>query len=272
MKISRAAYYRYATRFHRPVSERELGNRRLEHEVQRAFQEHKGRYGRPRIEQVLRRRGHRFGANRIRKTMDKLGLQAKIRKKLKRTTLTDERQVHAPHLLKRNFTVQAPNRVWASDLTYVRTQEGWLYLAVVLDLYSRKVVGWSMASHMKATLVTNAINMAMGRRAIAPGVMFHSDRGSQYGAKKTVRLLQRHGFLRSMSKPGCCFDNAVVESFNDKLKQELIHRFLWPTRKSAIEAVAEYIERFYNPKRLHSTLGTLSPNEYELTHSTALAA
>jgi len=168
-----------------------------------------------------------------------------------------------PNILDRSFTVAAPNRVWASDITYVRTWEGWLYLAIVLDLFSRRVVGWSMQSHMRTDLVLDALTMAIGQRLPQPGLLSHSDRGSQYTSEDYQLALRRHGIECSMSGKGNCWDNACVESFFGTLKRELLHRRSWPTRRQAAAAIHEYIEVFYNRRRLHSTLGYQTPAQYE---------
>jgi transposase InsO family protein len=168
-----------------------------------------------------------------------------------------------PNALARNFGPAAPNRAWAADITYVRTWEGWLYLAVVLDLYSRRVVGWSMQSHMRAELVVDALTMAVGQRLPGPGLLSHSDRGCQYTSDSYQRALRDHGISCSMSGRGNCWDNAAVESFFSTLKRELVYRRTWPTRQEAAAAIHEYIEVFYNRRRRHSTLDYQSPAAYE---------
>jgi transposase InsO family protein len=195
--------------------------------------------------------------------MAEMGLQAKPRRRFKKTTDSDHDRAIAPNLLKQHFNVDAPNRVWCSDITYVRTWQGWLYVCVVVDLFARKVVGWSVADHMRAELVTDAFDMAVGRRNVESGLIFHSDRGSQFASRVLRRRIKRLKMKQSMSGKGNCFDNAVVESFNDKLKQELIHRHIWSTKSKATIAIADYIERFYNSQRLHSTLGYMTPNNFE---------
>jgi putative transposase len=167
--------------------------------------------------------------------------------------------------------VSGPNRVWASDITYIRTWEGWLYLAVVIDLFSRRVVGWSMQSHMQTDIVLSALTMAVGQRLPGPGLLQHSDRGSQYTSDDYQRALRAHGIECSMSRRGSCWDNAVVESFFASLKKELIHRRSWPTRSEAEAAIHEYIEVFYNRRRRHSTLDNLSPAKYEALHESKAA-
>jgi len=265
--VSRSGYYDFVRRMKRPTTQRERAARKLDHEIRVAFDEGRGGYGRPRILRALRKKGMRIGENRIRRRMAAMRLQAKPRRRFVRTTLSDHDHRAAPNLVRQNFSAEAANRVWCSDITYVRTWEGWVYVTVIIDLFSRKVVGWATAEHMRAKLVTDAMTMAIGRRDVEPGLIFHSDRGSQYVSKAVRELLRRHEMQQSMSAKGNCYDNAVVESFNDKLKQELIHRDVWPTRARAQLAIADYIERFYNPKRMHSTLGYLSPNEYEEQHA-----
>ena len=261
--VSKSAYYEGRKRSAAGPSEREREELRLEHAIRTAFEEFRGVYGRPRLQRVLRARGHRISVNRLKRKMAEMGLQAKPRRKFKKTTDSEHDGAIAPNLLQQTFSADAPNRVWCSDLTYVRTWEGWLYVCVIVDLFSRKVVGWAVADHMRADLVTDAFDMAVGRRAIEPGLIFHSDRGSQYASKAMRRRLRRHKMRQSMSGKGNCYDNAVVESFNDKLKQELVHRHVWPTKSGAKTAIAEYIERFYNAKRMHSALGYVTPNAFE---------
>ncbi len=267
LEVSRGGYYDFAKRLEREPTQREQAARKLDHEIRVAFDEGRGTYGRPRILRILRRKGLRIGENRLRHRMAAMGLYAKPRRRFKKTTLSDHDETIAPNLVRQDFTATSPDEVWCSDITYVRTWQGWVYVAVVIDLFSRKVVGWAAADHMRAGLVTDAITMAIGRRDVRPGLIFHSDRGSQYASKSVRRLLRRHRMRQSMSAKGNCYDNAVVESFNDKLKQELVHRHVWPTRARAIFAIADYIERFYNPKPLHSTLDYISPNEYEANHA-----
>ncbi len=270
--VSRSAYYAHVARSQEPPSTREREDVRLEHAIRTAFDEYRGAYGRPRLLRVLRARGFQIGANRLRRKMAQMGLQAKPRRKFKMTTDSEHDRPIAPNLLDQDFSVDAPDRVWCSDITYIRTWQGWLYACVVIDLFARKVVGWSVEDHMRADLVTAAFDMAVGRRDVEPGLVFHSDRGSQYASKALRRRIKRMKMKQSMSKKGDCYDNAVVESFNDKLKQELIHRDVWPTKAKAELAIAEYIECFYNSKRMHSTIGFMTPNEYENAYAAHKAA
>lgn len=270
--VSTTAYYDWLRRRQAPPTERELDDKRLKHEIRVAFDEGRGTYGRPRIQEALRARDIHVGANRIRRKMREMGLNAKPRRLFKNTTLSEHDERVASNLLARNFTADAPNQVWVSDITYVRTWEGWVYACFVIDLFSRKVVGWALDDHMRADLVTRALDMAISRRSPPAGLILHSDRGSQYVSKAVRRRVRRHHLVQSMSRRGDCFDNAVAESFHDKLKQELIYRGTWPNRQTAISAVVEYVERFYNPRRMHSTLNYMSPNEFELQHAATTEA
>ncbi len=191
------------------------------------------------------------------------GIQARIPKRFRHTTDSKHSDPVAPNILARSFKVDHPNRVWVTDITYVWTWEGWLYLAVVVDLFARRVVGWSVASHMRSELALNALQMALGNRDALDGLTHHSDRGSQYTSSEYQGLLRAHGIVCSMSRKGDCWDNAVAESFFGTLKQELVHRRSWPTRREAADAIVEYIELFYNARRRHSANDGRSPVAYE---------
>ncbi len=191
------------------------------------------------------------------------GIRAKTVKKWRATTQSNHRLPVAENTLQRQFTVAAPNRVWAGDLTYVWTTEGWLYLAVLLDLYSRRVVGWAMGQRLTVELAEQALTMALATRAPTAGLLHHSDRGSQYAATRYQRLLNEYGLISSMSRKGNCWDNACVESFFGTLKRELVYHRHYATRDEARQEIFEYIEVFYNRQRRHSTLGYHSPAEYE---------
>jgi transposase InsO family protein len=198
------------------------------------------------------------------------GLRAKTRRKFHVKT-TDSKHGHpiAPDLLRRDFTAEGPNRAWVSDITYIPTDEGWLYLASTMDLFSRMIVGWSMSSALKTTIVVDALRMAISRRAPEAGLVHHSDRGVQYASVEFRELLVAHGFQASMSRTGNCYDNAAKESFFHTLKTELVHHERYRTRDEARASVFEYIEAFYNRQRLHSTLGYLSPDEFERARTNA---
>ena len=220
-------------------------------------------YGSPRIWDALVKQGHRIGEHRVARLMRQDGIRAKTVKKWRATTQSQHRFPVAANTLDRGFTVEAPNRVWAGDITYVWTLEGWLYLAVLLDLYSRRVVGWAMSQRVTVELTEQALTMALAKRAPTAGLLHHSDRGSQYAATSYRRVLDEYGLLPSMSRKGNCWDNACVESFFGTLKRELVYHRRYVTREEARQDIFEYIEVFYNRQRRHSTLGYHSPAEYE---------
>jgi len=220
-------------------------------------------YGSRRMKKALNALGFPVSRNKARKLMREAGVQARQRKKYKVTTNSNHKQPVFDNLLDRQFDVPQTDQVYASDVTYVWTQEGWLYLAVVIDLCSRRVVGWSMSSRMKAQLVCDALTMAIWQRRPKAGLIHHSDRGSQYASKAFRRLLKAHGFKGSMSRKGDCWDNAVVESFFGSLKQERVQWQSYQTRYEAQQDILDYISMFYNSHRLHSYLGYVSPNDFE---------
>ncbi len=220
-------------------------------------------YGYRRMKKALNILGYRVGRNKTRKLMKEAGVKVKHKKKYKVTTNSNHKQPVFDNLLEREFAVEKPDQVYASDITYIWTQEGWLYLAVVIDLYSRKVVGWSMSSRMKAQMVCDALKMAIWQRRPQAGLIHHSDRGSQYASKEFRKLLTLHNFNGSMSKKGDCWDNAVVESFFGTLKQERVQWKSYQTRHEAQQDILEYISVFYNNQRMHSYLGYRSPAEFE---------
>jgi len=220
-------------------------------------------YGSRRMKRGLNTLGYPVSRNKVRQLMREADVKAWQRRRFKVTTNSNHKHPLFDHLLKREFDVPEPDQVYASDVTYIWTQEGWLYLAVVIDLFSRKVVGWSMSSRMKAQLVCDALRMAIWRRRPEPGLIHHSDRGSQYASKAFRRLLKAHGIKGSMSRKGDCWDNAVVESFFGSLKQERVQWQQYPTRYAAQQDILEYITMFYNSHRLHSYLGSMSPRDYE---------
>lgn len=229
-------------------------------------------YGVPRMTKELRARGFEINHKRVERIMRKNGIQGIPARKFKITTDSDHKLPVAPNLLKQNFKVDKPNQVWAADITYISTGEGWMYLGVVMDLYSRKIVGWSMDRHMETSLVSNALQMAIGMRDIKDGLIHHSDRGSQYASNDYQQALREKKIKVSMSKKACCYDNAVVESFFGSLKQELVYRRRFATRAAARVAVEDYIEVFYNRIRRHSTLGFLSPANFESLYPAGNAA
>lgn len=263
LEVSRSGYYDWRSR---APSARSEANRYLTDDIRRVHAEHKSRFGAPRITAQLRSEGQRVGKKRVARLMQADGLRAKAARKYKATTNSNHNLPVAPNLLEQDFTATAPNQKWVSDITYIATDEGWLYLAVVLDLYARRVVGWAMSERMTAKLVCDALQMALWRRRRPSGVIVHSDRGSQYCSSDHRRLLRDNGLVCSMSKKGDCYDNAAMESWNHSLKVEAIHGERFVTRQVAKDHVFEYIEIYYNRKRLHSRLGYLSPETFELQH------
>jgi len=263
LDVSRGGYYDWRRR---SPSARAQANQHLTDAIRRIHEAHKGRVGAPRVTRHLREEGERVGKNRVAHLMRANSLRAKAARKYKATTHSNHTLPVAPNRLEQDFTATAPNQKWVSDITYIATDEGWLYLAVVLDLYSRLVVGWAMSERMTATLVCDALQMALWRRKRPCGVIVHSDRGSQYCSDSYQRLLRDHGLVCSMSKKGDCYDNAAMESWNHSLKVEAIHGERFVTRQIARNQVFDYIEVYYNRKRLHSRLGYLSPEAFELRH------
>ena len=220
-------------------------------------------YGSRRMKAALNILSYPVSREKSRKLMKEADVQVKRRKKYKATTNSNHKQPVYENVLDRKFDVDRPDQAYVGDITYIWTQEGWLYLAVIIDLFSRKVVGWSMGSRMKAQLVCDALRMAIWQRRPVAGLIVHSDRGSQYASKDYRRLLKAHGFVGSMSRKGNCWDNAVAESFFGSLKQERVHWRNYQTRIDAQQDVLNYISMFYNSYRLHSYLGYVSPNQYE---------
>ncbi len=209
------------------------------------------------------------GKKRVERLMKSAGIAVRTHRRYVTTTDSDHDQPIAPNLLQQDFTAAAPNQRWVTDITYIPTEEGWLFLASILDLYSRKIVGWAMQPTMHTSLVLKALDMAVVDRQPTPGLIHHSDRGSQYASEDYRRKLAEHGMVASMSRSGCCYDNAAAESFWHTLKNELIHRRKFQTRADATQAIFEYIEVFYNRTRLHSTIGNVSPVDYELQRTKA---
>jgi transposase InsO family protein len=261
MKVSRAAYYEWRQQL---PSRRTQDDRQLTEKVQVIFDGSRQTYGAPRVHQALRQDGTRCSRKRVARLMSEQNLQGRHRRRWKRTTVADpEAKIAAEDLIGRHFQPAELDVCWAGDITYVWTWEGWMYLASVIDLGSRRVVGWAMADHMRADLVCDALRMAINQRRPKRGLIFHSDRGSQYTSKQFSRLLSKHGIRQSLSRPRQVWDNAVAESFYSTLKVELIHRHAWPTRAQARQAVFEFVEVFYNRQRLHSSLGYVTPAAYE---------
>jgi len=246
-----------------PESPREQANQRLTADIKRLFDDEKGRAGSPRLTRSLHAEGKPVNHKRVARIMRANGWRAKAARKFRATTNSKHNLPVAPNLLQQDFSAEAPDQKWVTDITYLWTDEGWLYLAVVLDLYSRMVVGWAMSERMTAKLVCDALQMALWRRKKPSGVIVHSDRGSQYCSHDYQKLMRDHGLICSMSKKGDCYDNAAMESWNHSLKVEAIHGEKMPTREHTKGLVFEYIDVYYNRKRLHSKLGYLSPEAFE---------
>jgi transposase InsO family protein len=261
LEVSRSAYYDWRTQ---APTARQMADEALGERIQVIYDESRRTYGWPRVHRALRREGICASRKRVARIMRQKGLVGRCRRRWTKTTVSDP-EVVAVDLLKRAFGPDSVevDRVYVSDITYVWTWEGWLYLATVIDLASRRVVGWAMADHLRAELVCDALRMAVDRRHPDAGLIFHSDRGTQYTAKAFTDLLGEHEMLQSLSRPRQCWDNAVAESFFSSLKLELVDRRSWATRAQARRAIFEYIEVFYNLRRLHSSLDYLTPAEYE---------
>lgn len=260
LKIARSGYYTWCKK---PDSKRKIENSELIKKIESIQKKHRYTYGSPRVTKALRKKGYIVGKNRIARLMKGNNLGRRIKKRFKSTTNSDHKKSIAKNLLNRDFYTSKPNLVWVSDLTYISTAEGWLYLCVIIDLYSRKIVGWSMDSRMKADLVIQAYLMAYIKRKPPKGLIFHSDRGSQYCSKRFRKKLEKGGVLQSMSRKGDPWDNAVSESFFKTLKSELTGEKAYKTRSQAKTTIFEYIEIFYNKIRLHSSIGYECPEYFE---------
>jgi len=259
--VSRSGYYAWRSR---SPSERSRFDAVLSEKIETIHRNSRATYGAPRVHAELRAIGIRCGRKRVARLMRRAKLRGCLRgRRRMRATHRVALQQAAPDLIGRNFTSEEPDRLWVADITYVRSREGFVYLAFILDSCSRKVVGWSMATHLRTELVVDALQMAIARRKPAPGLVHHSDRGVQYTSLSFGKKLEDEGLVPSMGRVGSAYDNALAESFVATLKTELLYRSSWPTRQVVRTAIFEYIEGFYNTRRRHSALGHLSPAEYE---------
>jgi len=258
LNVARSSYY-----LPQMPSKRCLENQKIVEKAREVYHKSRGTYGSPRIHASLNRLGIRCSRPRVARLMKKANLQAKMVKAWKKTTKRNEDHIAEPNHLSQQFDVTEPNKVWASDITYVKTEEGWLYVSVSLDLFSRKVVGLSMGASLETPLVVKTLDQAFTHRKPNKGLMHHSDRGCQYTSKHFKGFMEEYDVKLSMSHKGCCYDNAVAESFFHTLKTEHVDFCRYRTREEAINSIFEYIEVFYNRQRLHSTLGYYSPVEYE---------
>jgi putative transposase len=259
LRVSPSGYYDW---LRRPESARAQRHRLLTEQIRAFHQASHQTYGAPRIRKDLQEAGERVGENTVALLMQRAGIVPKTVRKF-RVTTNARKTTAAPNHLQRHFTSPRPNERWVSDITLIRSREGWVYLAVILDLYSRAVIGWSMQPRMSATLVTDALKMALMRRKVQSPLLLHSDQGSQYTAVDYRRMLRQHGIQCSMSRKGNCWDNAVAESFFHTLKTELVHHEDYRSRKQAAASIFEYIEVFYNRQRRHSHLGQIPPLVFE---------
>lgn len=266
LDISTSGFYDWHTRQNKPVKRNERSSV-IDEAIRIAFEDRKQRYGSPRLHIDLNESGFPIALNTVAMSMSRQGLVAKAGRKFKATTNSRHKLPVSPNLLEQDFTCTKINEKWAGDITYLWTDEGWMYLAVVLDLFSRKVIGWSMSARMTKELAVDAMQMAINQREDFEGVIMHTDRGSQYCSNMFQKRLKDHGIRSSMSKKGDCYDNACSESFFHTLKVEAIHGELFPTREKLREVVFEYIETDYNRIRHHTSIGNTSPVKYEMAHA-----
>ena len=270
LDVSRSGFYAWQAR---PPSSRAQDDARLTVEVRAAHARSRGRYGSPRVHRALRKRGVRVGEKRVARLMRENEIRGRRKRPFRKTTDSNHAEPIAPNVLARDFSPVASNRAWAGDVTYIETAEGFAYLAVLLDLYSRRVVGWAMSDTNDTALALAALRRAVsGRRAVGRGLIHHTDRGSPYASGDYRRAVATYGMVQSMSRKGDCWDNAVSESFFATLRAELCDDESYPTRNAAEDAIGAYIERFYNLERLHSHLDYVSPVEFELKAQIAALA
>jgi len=260
LRVGSSGYHKWLKR---KVSRRAIENQRILEIIRFHHNKSKGSYGLPRIYAAMRRQGLKVNKKRISRLMKLGNIKAKTKRRFKVTTVQNSKAAASENLLNQNFTALSENQIWTSDITYLWTREGWLYLAVVMDVYSRKIVGWSLSSSLSKELVLKALLMAILHRNPGQGIIFHSDRGSQYTSRLVRELLKSYKITQSMSGAGNCYDNAITESFFHTLKTELIYWNVYQTREEAKRSIFEYIEIFYNRQRLHSALNYLSPVEFE---------
>jgi putative transposase len=260
LRVSRSGFYAWIKR---PQSKRSIENRKLQDKITVLHAASHGIYGAPKIHKDLVDAGISCGKNRVARIMRKAGIRSRVKKRFKATTNSKHKLAVAPNLLNQDFTAEAADCIWAGDITYILTDQGWLYLAVLLDLFNHKVLGWATSSRINTELVTAALEMALSHRQLQPGLVHHTDRGSQYASADYQKLLAEHGIVCSMSRKGNCYDNAVVESFFSRLKSEWTNHYHYQTRQEAIESLFYYIEIFYNRKRRHASISYVTPQQYE---------
>jgi transposase InsO family protein len=267
--VSRSGFHKWRKA---PPSQRRREDERLGAEIRAIHRRSRERYGSPRVHAELRAQGRTVGRKRVARLMGENGLKGLARRRFRRTTDSAHKHPVAANLLEQNFGAAAPNQAWVGDITYVWTLEGWAYLAVLLDLYSRRVVGWALRRTLSRELALGALRRALRTRGDVRGLVHHTDRGSQYASHGYRQVLAQHGLRQSMSGVGNCYDNAVAESFFASLKKELVHRHVFATRTEAYDAIADYIENFYNAERRHSAIGYATPVEHEQLTRAPIAA
>lgn len=267
LSVSRSGYYRWRNR---PKSQRAIENWRLDARIRAIFNCHKKRCGSPKITDELNDMGLAVSKNRVARRMKAMGLRSIYRRKYRTTTDSKHSHPVADNLLQRNFTTDGPDKVWVSDITYIATARGWLYMTVFIDLFSRQVVGWSLSSSLSAEMVLTALSRAVRKRRPGSGLIIHSDRGVQYACSDFRKVLKKHHFVQSMSRKGDCWDNAVAESFFGIIKSELIQHERFKGPQDTLRAIFEYIEIYYNRKRKHSTLGYKTPAQFEQVMKSAV--
>ncbi|WXJ94324.1 IS3 family transposase ISCce3 [Neomoorella carbonis] len=260
LKVSWTGYYRWLKR---PVSQRRIQDEIIKEQIVNIYNKTRKTYGSPRVQKQLGREGIHCGKKRVERLMREAGIQAIQKRKFKVTTDSKHNLPVAENILNREFTANSPNTSWVTDITYIHTDEGWLYLAAVMDLHSKRIVGYSMQKYLTRELVIEALHMAITNRRPGRGLVIHSDRGSQYASYDYQRLLRQYGFICSMSRKGDCWDNSPMESFFKTLKTELVYHRRFKSRAEARVEIFEYIEVFYNRLRLHSALGYETPEEFE---------
>ena len=268
LEVSRSGYYAWSDRQGKEPGSRQKNRETLLEKIRQVHEQSRRVYGSPRVYQELKAKGESVCENTVAKLMKRAQIRSIVRRRF-RVRTTDSSHAHptAPNTLDRGFHRDLPDQAWCADITYVPTGQGWLYLAAVIDLCSRKIVGWAMADHLRAELCVEALEMALSRRQTIRGLLHHSDRGIQYACGEYQGVLQENGIACSMSGPGDCYDNAVIESFFKTLKAELVYQQEFATRAEATSAIFEYVEVFYNRQRRHSSLGYVSPCEFEASLS-----
>lgn len=258
--VSRSGYYKYKKG---KVSNRQENDKLIIKEIKEIFEKNRRIYGSPRITQALHRKGNMIGKNKVARLMREQSLKSVVQRKFKATTNSNHSLPVAENQLKQNFTTLSPNKVWASDITYIWTREGWLYLVVVIDIFTRQIISWRVDTRLSKTFVHSAIEKSIREKKPKQGLIFHSDRGVQYASNEVRNLLENNHITQSMSRKGNCYDNAITETFFHTLKMELVYQTRFETRSEAEMMIFEYIEVFYNRQRMHSSLNYLSPLEFE---------